>query len=131
VKEPDPHHLLIRHSWWSMLVLFVVFLAQLLITPYGRGHVEYAVGIAAAASFSGMGLLLAWVYRRWFLYLTVGLIVVLLIGWMGMIFLSWGDERKIFQKLLWCLAIVLPLWGWMVHLLYTIRKRLRQKRGRE
>ena len=76
MKEPDPHHLLIRHPVWWMLVLFVVFLAQLFVVPYWRGHAEYAVGIAAAASFSGMGLLLAWVYRRWFLYVTVGLIVV-------------------------------------------------------
>lgn len=112
-----------------MLIFFGICLAQLLISPYCRYRLEYAVGIAAAASFSGMGVLLAWAYRRWFLYVALGLIVVLLIGWIGMIFLSWDDERKIFQKLLECLAIVLPLWGWMVHLQYTIKKRLRQKRG--
>ena len=111
-----------------MLVLFAIFLAQLLISPYCDYRPEYAVGIAAAASFSGMGILLAWTYRRWFLYVTVVLIVALLIGWIGMIFLSWEDGRKIFQKLLWCLAIVLPLWGWMVHVQMTFNK-WRTKRG--
>jgi hypothetical protein len=128
VKNTSPFHPLIRHPLWSMLVFFAIFLAQLLISPYCRYRLEYAVGIAAAASFSGMGVLLAWTYRRWFLYVTVVLIVVLLIGWMEMIFLSWDDERKIFQKLLWCLSIVLPLWGWMVHVQMVVNK-WRAKRG--
>jgi hypothetical protein len=129
VKKPDPHHWLIRHPWWSMLVFFGVFLAQLFISPYWHGRVESTVGIAAAASFSGMGLLLAWSYRRWFLYVAVVLIVLMFIGWMGARALLWSDPRGILQKLLWCLSIVLPLWGWIVHLQLAIQKRIRARKA--
>ena len=114
-----------------MLIFFGVFLAQLFISPYWHGRADYAVGIAAAASFAGMGLLLAWAYRRWFLYVTVLLIVVMFVGWMGARSLLWSDAKGILQKLLWCLAIVLPLWGWIVHLQFTIKKKLREKGGRQ
>ena len=114
-----------------MLFFFAVFLAQLFISRYGREHPEYAVGIAAAASFAGMGVLLAWAYRRWFLYVTLVLILVMFAGWMGTRALLWSDAGGILQKLLWCLAIVLPIWGWAVHLQMTINKKRHWKGGRE
>ncbi len=113
-----------------MLVLFVVFLAQMFVSRYCRDHPETAVAIAAAASFSGMGVLFAWAYRRWLLYATVGLMIVVKFNLLapglellpdGM--LSIAQVERYQENLLYdCLPMVLPLWGWAVHVLMTIKK---------
>jgi hypothetical protein len=130
VKEPSPHNLVIRYPLLLAAAIFAVFFVALLTIPSVGGQVGVAVILAAAASLSGLGTLLAWAHRPWFLYLTLVIMTPIPLEWLGVLSPIWIPFRKFYIDLLSLLPFVFPLWGFAVHLQYAVNKR-RQKGGRE
>lgn len=132
MKEPNPHNLIVRYPVHLTAALFPVMLVSLLVHRTFQDNLQGALILAILLSLSGGGILLAWAHRPLFLYVTLAIMLGAPLPLLGLFQilpfdLPWLGMNMVAQRLLSALPIVLPLWGYAVHILYIINKRRREK----